>query len=376
MDQHDRIDQTKHLLPRRKFLALSGMGAASALFLMACGTDDETPAATATPVAPTTGNGGNGTAPVDAQVLVGDVLDYHLEPDGWTGDFGGVTFRLHHALVNGEDAYYIRTDASDREFAQEHGLVFVPLMANALRAPSGLGAIYVFEDPATPAVINSAPHLGDYSPAFRVINVIGDAEALDSAEAIEAAAEAGSVSLTPTDVVVNYPVVKWPGGELPHDDEREIYLGDGQLLEPVDVAGMTVTFKLHKCYPNSRYIVTDSTMMADMMRIAPAPTAQGLTDVGATADILVFGNGVEGSGPMGAQKSVTDTIAGEPNWSPFWDHFTYVWADGADAELLRTAEEIQAAVAAGHLTRFNGVPDSHPTGFMVNCPVPVIADVA
>ncbi len=126
-------------------------------------------------------------------------------------------------------------------------------------------------------------------------------------------------------------MVKWPGGELPHDEAREVYLGGGQLLAPVDVAGEKVTFKLHTCYPASRYIVTDVSMpeMAEGMKIAPAPGAGGLTDAGATAKILVFGNGLEGSGPMGFQKSVTDTNVGDEKWSPYWDHFTFVWKDGA-----------------------------------------------
>ncbi len=389
MQQPQRLD---HLFPRRRFLALSGMGAASALFLMACGTDDEDEAATsATGAASPTSEGttaatvaatssATGAAADTGQVLVGDVLDHRLSSEDWTGDFGWVQFQLHHAWVDGEDAYFIRTDASDGAFASQESLVYVPLMANALNAGAGLGAVYLFEDGADGqvAVMNSAPHRDDYSPAFRVIRVQGAAELLESAEAIESAAETGGVTLDRTDIVVNYPVVKWPGGELPHDEAREVYLGDGQLIEPVDVEGMTVTFKLHSCYPNSRYIVTDVTMppMAEGMKIAPAPAAAALTDAGATAKILVFGNGVEGSGPMGFQKSVTDTVAGDPRWSPYWDHFTFTWSEGAEAIVLKSEAEIIDAEEADELQRFNGVPDSHPTGFMVNCPVPVVAPVA
>lgn len=396
MQQSQRPDQ--QLLPRRRFLALSGMGAASALFLMACGTDDDEVGA-ANPVTGTSSPTGEataataGTAPADAststatageadtgQVLVGDVLDHRLSSEDWTGDYGWVQFQLHHAWVGGEDAYFIRTDASDADFAREEILVHVPLMANALNAGAGLGAIYLFEDDpdGQATVMNSTPHLEDYSPAFRVISVQGATDLLESAEAIEAAAEAGNVTLERTDIVVNYPVVKWPGGELPHDEVRAVYLGDGQLIEPVDVEEMTVTFKLHSCYPNSRYIVTDVTMppMADGMKIAPAPAAAALTEAGATAKILVFGNGVEGSGPMGFQKSVTDTVAGDPRWSPYWDHFTFTWAEGKEASVLKSEAEIIAAEEGDQLQRFNGVPDSHPTGFMVNCPVPVVAQVA
>ena len=32
-----------------------------------------------------------------------------------------------------------------------------------------------------------------------------------------------------------------------------------------------------------------------------------------------------------------------------------------------------AAVGAGELDLFNGTPDTHPNGFVVNCPSPVLA---
>ncbi|MGD9685124.1 MAG: hypothetical protein AB7W16_28485, partial [Candidatus Obscuribacterales bacterium] len=181
-----------------------------------------------------------------------------------------------------------------------------------------------------------------------------------------------------TNIVVNYPVVKWPGGELPVDTKKDSYLGTGQLLQPVDVAGGKVTFKLHSCYPSTRYIVTDVTMppMATGMNIAPAPGAAALTAAGATAQILVFGNGMKGSGPMGFQKSITDTSVGDPKWSPFWDHYTFLWKEEKSAALLKSNTELRARESAAALTRFPGTPDTAGELFMVNCPVPVVAPVA
>ena len=43
----------------------------------------------------------------------------------------------------------------------------------------------------------------------------GDPVLLDSAAAVAAAVADGSVNVDETDIVVNYPTVKWPGGELP-----------------------------------------------------------------------------------------------------------------------------------------------------------------
>jgi hypothetical protein len=76
---------------------------------------------------------------------------------------------------------------------------------------------------------------------------------------------------------------------------------------------------------------------------------------------------------MGFQSGVFDKQAGEPAWSPFWDHFTLTWADGSNVRVLRSGDEIRAAVGAGDVELWNGTPDSHPNGFVVNCPVPVVA---
>jgi hypothetical protein len=290
-----------------------------------------------------------------------------------------VKFKLHSGVVAGESVYFIRTDASDQDFAASEKLVYVPKMATALQATRGLSEIYLFENGAADqvAVLSTAPHMDDYSPAFRVHRVTpkGAPSEFSSVTEIREAEGAGLVTVERTDIVVNYPVVKWPGGELPNDQKREVYLGDGQLLEPVDVTGGTVTFKLHSCYPSLRYIVTDVSLppMADGMKIAPAPAAAGLTDAGATAKILVFGSGIAGSGPMGFQKSVTDTVLGDAAWSPYWDHYTFTWESGATPATLKSEAEITSREDQGELKRFPGTPDTNGTLFMVNCPAPVIA---
>ncbi len=361
---------------RRRFLALGAGAAAAVAITAACGDDDDNRST------PTTSGGNRTPARTDQGTpLVGDILDHALSSDDWTGEFGFVTFKLHNALVDGQPANFIRTDASDESFAEAEKLVHVPLLAEALGASQGLSKIYLFpDDDDQEAILSTAPHMPDYSPAFRIhrVRLSGSPGKLDSERAVMAAAGAGTAEVEETDIVVNYPVVKWPGGELPHDEKREAYLGDGQLIEPVDVAGGRVTFKLHACYPSSRYIVTDVTMppMADGMHIAPAPGAAGLTEAGATAKILVFGNGIEGSGPMGFQKSITDTSVGDPKWSPYWDHYTFLWAQGQAAELLTSESDVLGKESANALERFAGTPDTGGQLFMVNCPVPVLAPVA
>ena len=382
-----------HYIPRRRFLVLTAGGISALAIGAACG-DDKEPSRIAIPNAsattpPPTGalNPPAGAASATTTVaqkgtvLVGDVLDHALSDSRWTGQFGFVTFKLHPGVVDGQPAYFIRTDASDEAFAKTEKLVHVPLMAKATSAAKGAADIFVFTNGLAdqPAVLSTAPHKADYTPAF-VLNRVtftGQAERLTSAAEVAAAAGAGRARVERTSIVVNYPVVKWPGGEMPVDTEKTAYLGGGQLIEPVDVAGRKVTFKLHACYPASRYIVTDVSMapMAGMMKIAPAPGADALTKAGATAKILVFGNGGKGSGPMGFQKSIMDSTAGDAKWSPYWDHFTFTWNEEGKASVLKSEGALLQAESAGSLKRFPGTPDTSGALFMVNCPVPVVAPV-
>ena len=383
-----------HSMARRRFLAIAGSSLGAA-FLAACGAAPRETATSKATSAP--GSGGSAatgtTAPSSAtatgkavtaekgQVLVTDVIDHALRSDRWKGDFGFVTFKMHTAVVGGQPAYYIRTDASDQDFARREGLVFVPRLQGAL-GKNAYANLYQFEGGAAnqQTVLSTAPHLADYTPIYSVNRVTfrGAPKLLNSADEVKRAEASNEVTVQATSVLVNYPVVKWPGGEMPNDQKREAYLGDGQLIDAPDVANTRVTFKLHSCYPNSRYIVTDVSMppMAEGMKIAPAPAAAALTDAGATAQILVFGNGVKGSGPMGFQKSVTDTVAGDAAWSPMWDHFTFVWPEGANAAVLKTNAEVIERERSANLRRFRGTPDTNGQLFVVNCPVPVTAPVA
>ncbi|MFN3285895.1 MAG: twin-arginine translocation signal domain-containing protein [bacterium] len=340
---------------RRKFLARSaavGVGLAVGRFVP--------PAWAATP----------------ARKNVGDVLRFSTRPQGWRGLFGFVTFRLHAAFFDGQRVYYIRTDASDQAFAQARGLVFVPKLALALRGEA-TADYYLFSGGASGQlpVVSTAPGRDDFTPAFRVHRVTWKSRPrlVQSAEAVRDAESAGQVQVEATGVVVNYPVVRWPDGQMPVDRQRTEYLGPGQLLQDPDVERREVTFKLHQCFPNHWYIVTDTSAvpMAPMMKVAASPKTGALTALGATAKILVFGSGIRGPGPMGFQPSVFDSNPGDAIWSPFWDHYTFTWKDGVRPRVLRSEAEIVTEERAGRLRRWPGTPDTKGELFVVNCPAPV-----
>lgn len=381
---------TQQNLSRRHFLQLSAAGG-GALLLAACAAPPAAPAAqpAAEPTEavheePTAVAHEEPTAEAtheeeahaeDVQVMVKDVLEYSLDPQGWAGGFGSVTFMLHRVLYNGEAAYHIRTDASDPAVAEEIGLVYVPLLNTAAGLADGeVNTYYLFSNDH-PAVIAKIPGDENYTSLFRVMKVDpGSSTAeLNSAADIVAAAAAGEITVEPANYFVNYPLIQWPGGGLPVDTELKGTLDNGQLFAAPDTTNMTVKMKLHQCYPGSRYIVTDAGMMAPMMSIADAAVTNKLKDLGGADEIWVFGNGIPGPGAMGFQPAIFDNKAGQPAWSPFWDHRTLVWKDEGAARLLTDSAQVRAALEAGEVDEFMGVPDSHPTGFVVNCPAPILA---
>jgi hypothetical protein len=309
---------------------------------------------------------------------VADVLRFSTRPQGWKGLFGFVTFRMHPVFFNGQRAYHIRTDSADETFAKQNGLVYVPRV-NTVLGSGDFADYYLFTNGARGQlpVTTTVPGQADYTPLFRFSRVTfaGTPRVLNTASAVRDAASSGQVQIEQTKILVNYPFVKWPAGELSRDTKREVYLGDGQLLERPNTAKLEVTFKLHQCFPGEWYIVTDTSAvpMAPMMKIAASPKTANLSKVNATAKILVFGGGIKGSGPMGFQPSVVDSLPGEPLWSPFWDHYTFTWVEGRKPVVARNVHDVTKLEKDGALKRWPGTPDTNGQLFVVNCPVPVTA---
>lgn len=68
------------------------------------------------------------------------------------------------------------------------------------------------------------------------------------------------------------------------------------------------------------------------------------------AGVYVFTNGVKGEGPFGFQVDVFDSVPGEPRYTPLRAITLVTWRNGVRPRLLRSVEEIQAAVRKGEVT--------------------------
>jgi len=340
---------TEGAFDRRRFLA-RGAGVALAAgslptLLAACGDDDEGSAGEATAT----------TSAAEGRAIVGDVIDFKLTSDDWAGPFGFVLLRLHEARHDGEAAYFIQTDASDEAFAKERELVYVPKIA-PMATEDMSGEIFLIDD--QPAVVSSIPGRDDYTPAWRVRRASwkGAARELGSVDEARAAAKAGDLAVEDTEIVLNAAIVKWAGGEMAVDGKLTDYLGDGQLIEAPDTTKMQVRFKLHECFPASRYIVTDHSLAgpAKKTNTVLSPKLQDKPmKAEATGRTNVFMNGFDGPGPMKQQPSVFDSNARDPAWSPYWDHYAMQWKDG-----VRPAPAALAVRGAGRARRRRaaGVP--------------------
>lgn len=134
--------------------------------------------------------------------------------------------------ANGEEIAFLHTEASDSAVAQMLTDMMdspVPLVAALGRVPDELRAdVFVFRDGAQPEgargpfgfqpdVFDCMPGESCYTP-LRTLSLVNwlrpdEARVLRSAAEIKDAEQRGLVRIERTNVVVNMPVVRWPGGK-------------------------------------------------------------------------------------------------------------------------------------------------------------------
>ena len=293
---------------------------------------------------------------------------------------------------NGNEIFFIATDSSDNQTAiqitnaTDFKVNFAPLLAKT--PEEARGQAYVFENGVEGEgplgfqlpVINARPGQEGYSPLLQ-INLVrwnGGAAAqpteLRSVQDIISASNAGQLTITKTDVIVNHPAVKWQGGSLQIRQDRDNindespYMG-GQVTN-IDTANMTATFVAHRGWgPDGKtvyYIVADAVpeMPASMMGVPFVPADEKLIGTPVAPDLFQFTNGINGTGPMGFQSGIGSANPDDDNYSPMWKISFLEWKDPSQAKVLQNQNDINMMLQRGLITLMPAMEGRH----IVNCP--------
>jgi hypothetical protein len=204
---------------------------------------------------------------------------------------------LQKGYENGNEIYFIATDASDEETAAYatnltgFKVNYAPALAQTPDTASGEAYAFTngvegdgpsgFQLP----VISGKPGDEGYSP-LQVVNEVkwndnATARELKSVQEITTAEQNGELSINSTGIIVNHPAIQWQNGSLMiREDANSItdntpYTG-GQVLN-IDTENMVVIMVAHRGWASDGktiyYIVTDATpdMPANMMGVPHVP---------------------------------------------------------------------------------------------------------
>ena len=95
---------------------------------------------------------------------------------------------------------------------------------------------------------------------------------------------------------------------------------------------------------------------------SPVNFEPNLTKSQDLGNLWIFKNGVKGSGFMGFQASVVDSIPGDPSYTPLWKVSIVEWKKTSTPTILGSDDAIAAAASKNQIT-------VTPTKAVVNCPI-------
>jgi hypothetical protein len=291
---------------------------------------------------------------------------------------------------NDNEIYVIATDVSDEKTAADatnltgFEVNYAPLLAQTPESARAQAYAFTngiagdgpfgFQSP----VVNAKPGDEGYSPLWQINQVTWNdnatARELKSVEEITTAQQNGELSINNTDIIANHPAIQWQNGSLMiRKDANNInqdtpYMG-GQVLN-IDTENMVVTMVAHRGWgPDGKtiyYIVTDATpdMPATMMGVSHVPLEEQLIGTPVAPGLFQFTSGINGSGPMGFQAGIGESVPGDQNYSPMWFISFIEWNDPSQARVLETVSDIAAMQQAGLITVTPAMEGKH----VVNCP--------
>ena len=296
---------------------------------------------------------------------------------------------LAKGYENGNEIFFIATDASDEKVAQQATKLlgfkvnFSPLLSQT--PESALSQAYAFTN-GVPGkgpfgfqipVLSAKPGDPGYSPLLQVNTVTwkngSSVKELKSVQEIMDEEKNGSLTINKTGIVVNHPAIKWQGGELKIRDDKNITddstYGPAQVLK-IDTNKMLVTMVAHRGFgPDGKtiyYIVADATpeMPATMMGVTSVPIDEKLVGTPVGVDLFQFKNGINGTGPMGFQAGIGAANPTDKNYSPIWKISFNEWKDPSKATILQNLDDVVAMQKSGMITITPAMGGKH----VVNCP--------
>ncbi|GEM_PF-311778 len=286
---------------------------------------------------------------------------------------------LEMGLYDKKDVFFITPEVSDKQLAEhlsnltKFPVTYAPALAYT-PANQALGNIYIFKNGIKgagamgfqPDVFDSIPGDSAYTPLWRVNFVewktsgpnATNPTVLGSDDATLNAASNGQVTITPTGIVRNCPIIQWggnkdntisPGHMMVRADRTTVdnmsYQG-GQLLN-IDTGAMQATFLAHRTFgPDGSAIyriILDASVndTASRMGIIYTNNTAAVAQSNASSDIFQFTNGIRGTGTNGWQPDIGSTSPGDMDYSPIEKVKQVSWTDPSKAVLLQSTQDLQ-----------------------------------
>lgn len=341
-------------------------------------------------------------------------IDRNEVPAGPTARFP--LFQGWETLPNGEirEGYYVITEASDRDFAREMGIIYSPRMANAIGSGGEQNSQWspdgrlVFEGSVDFSLKRSLNPSGSTGDGL----LVGFPPAQVDAGALADDNWSSYVVLPNSDIVINAQLMANSTGihdRIPHPDGNSRAQEDDLNNPNLGADQAAVVLQLldgwHDERPYYFHIVTDASdpAPAAIELGVYAPKLNNLPSFGVfpggsmlpfspTANGRTFDNG-DGFGVQGLNSATvsdrqvqdpTNTFPIDPSderYAPMWDaHITEFTVPEADRPILRSFDQINDLLADGTLIPFRGNANPTPldnslsdlltaTGAIINCPV-------
>ena len=302
------------------------------------------------------------------------------------------TIPMHKGIHNGNEIFYIITDASDKNYVNiisEKQKWNIQLSKKLNDIPdNNLQKIFIFKNGINGdgifgfqnEIFSSTPQQLDYTSLGSIIEVTwksGQNEIIfESASDVIATEKSGRIKFNETNVIVNVPQIKWADDQMKIRSDKQISnemsFSGGQITE-INEEKLSVTFVAHRSWDSDGktiyYIVTDATPIApvELMGVVHSPISSNLLTHSSVVDLFQFKNGIKGSGSLGFQPEIFNSSSNEESYSPISKVYLIEWHDSELAQILQTKSDIDSFDDDDLLT----VSIARPTNseYIINSPI-------